>query len=96
MFCTLRTYRQPRISRLLTFLAALAASALPATTLAEDAQSIIAKMQELQMERYEDVDTYVVVQSVMGNRVAVGYERFDLSKQKGRRKIRIKRIYWPV
>lgn len=83
MYCTLRTYRRPRVGRLLTFLAALAAAALPATTLAEDAQSIIAKMQELQMERYEDVDTYVVVQSVVGNRVAVGYERFDFEASDG-------------
>jgi len=55
----------------------------PIAALAQDAESIMQTMQEMQMERYEGVNTYVVVQSVMGNKVAVGYERFDFTASDG-------------
>ena len=63
--------------------AAAAASYLPTAALAEDAQSIMQTMHEKQMERYEGVNSYVVVQSVLGNKVAVGYERIDFTASDG-------------
>lgn len=64
-------------------IAALTTIRMPAA-LAADAQSIIQTMQDMQLERYEGVDTYVVIQSVMGNKVAVGYERFDFEASDGK------------
>lgn len=55
----------------------------PRVALAEDAQSIIETMQKMQMERYEGVNTYVVVQSMMGHTTTSGYERFDFKASDG-------------
>ena len=62
----------------------LAVALSPAAAQAEDAKSIMQTMQSMQLERYEDVDTYVVVQSMVGNKVALGYERVDFTASDGK------------
>lgn len=61
----------------------LASGLLPVTTLAADAQSIIDKVMELQDERREGVDRYVVEQSVMGHISKVVFERVTVTGPDG-------------
>ena len=55
----------------------------PATAVAEDAQSILKKMQQKQVERWQGVDSYVVEQTIMGNRVPMFYERLTVTDANG-------------
>jgi hypothetical protein len=63
----------------ITYLAACGVAAA-----AEDAKSVLAKVQEKQLERWEGVDRYAVDQSVLGNRAALLYERYDVKTPGGR------------
>ncbi len=62
----------------------LLSAALPASVLAEDAQSILRKVGDKQIDRWQGVDAYVVEQSLMGNRVALGYERIEVKDPDGK------------
>jgi hypothetical protein len=50
----------------------------------ETAQSILEKMQQKQIERWEGVDSYVVEQTIMGNRVQLYYERITVAGPNGK------------
>ena len=52
--------------------------ALPIGASAQDAQSILEKVRDLQMERREGVDNYIIDQSIMGNRLIQLYERLEV------------------
>lgn len=67
-----------------TCLILLASGLFPATTLAEDAQSIINKVLELQDERREGVNRYVIEQSVMGHISKVVFERVTVTGPDGK------------
>ena len=67
-----------------TLLLVLLASATPLTVHAEDVQSILQKMQQLQLERWEGVNTYVVVQKLMGQQVTMGFERTEVQGPDGK------------
>lgn len=56
---------------------------LPASSLAQDPQSIMQLMLEKQRERANGVNTYVVDQSVMGNRVQRYFERATVLSEDG-------------
>jgi hypothetical protein len=51
---------------------------------AEDAQSILAKVREKQVQRWEGVDRYAVDKSVMGNRAMLVYEKFEVQGPEGK------------
>ena len=65
-----------------TLIACLAAYGVAAS--AEDARSILAKVRAKQVERWEGVDRYAVDQSVLGNRAALVYERFEVQTADGK------------
>ena len=44
---------------------------------AQDAQSILAKARELQLARWDGVDSYTVEQTVAGTKVVMDYIRVD-------------------
>lgn len=57
--------------------------ALPGTASSEDAQSILDKIHEKQVERWEGTASYIVDQSMMGNRTAILYERTEVTDVAG-------------
>lgn len=54
------------------------------TASAESVESILEKMQALQIERWEGVERYIVEQTVMGNRVAMAFERGEVQASDGK------------
>lgn len=58
--------------------------ALPAAVTAEDAQSILRTMGEKQIARWNGVNSYVVDQTVMGNRITQTYEKFEIQGADGK------------
>jgi hypothetical protein len=63
---------------------ALATVALfPIGSLAQDVQSILQTARDMQVERWEGVDTYVIDQSTMGNRVQSFYTRAEVEDSNG-------------
>ena len=67
---------------LTTVIALVGLIGMPAV--ADDAQSILAKVREKQVERWAGVDRYAVDKSVLGNRATLVYERFDITTEDGR------------
>ena len=61
----------------------LLALLLPVSAMAEDVQSILKNMQEMQLERWEGVDNYVVDQTTMGQRVTLGFEKTTVEGSDG-------------
>lgn len=62
--------------RFLLIVVALASAVVfPATAEAQDPQSIMQTMREKQLERWEGVDTYVIDQSIMANRMQQVFQR---------------------
>jgi len=57
--------------------------ALPGIALSEDAQSILDKAHRKQVQRWEGVASYIVDQSMMGNRTAILYERTEVKDAAG-------------
>jgi len=57
--------------------------ALPGIASSEDAQSILDKARQKQVQRWEGVASYIVDQSMMGNRTAVLYERTEVKDAAG-------------
>jgi len=57
--------------------------ALPGIALSEDAQSILDKAHQKQVQRWEGVASYIVDQSMMGNRTAILYERTEVKDATG-------------
>ncbi len=51
---------------------------------ADDAQSILEKMQQKQIERWRGVDSYIVEQTIMGNRARLYYERLTVTDADGK------------
>jgi hypothetical protein len=64
----------PRIS---IFIPLVLLVALPATTLAENAESILEKVREKKVERAEGVDNYTIIKSTNDIRTLVYYEKFE-------------------
>jgi len=65
-------------------LLAVVCSLLPVTVPAADARSVIDKMLELQAERREGVDRYVVEQKTMGHVSSVAFERTTVTGPDGK------------
>jgi hypothetical protein len=61
--------------RRLSITSILIALLLPVSAMAEDVHSILKKMQEKQIERWEGVNNYIVDQTTMGQRVTLGFEK---------------------
>jgi len=57
--------------------------ALPGIASSEDAQSILDKARQKQVQRWEGVASYIVDQSMMGNRTAILYERTEVQDAAG-------------
>jgi len=57
--------------------------ALPGIASSEDAQSILDKAHQNQVQRWEGVASYIVDQSMMGNRTAILYERTEVQDAAG-------------
>ncbi len=57
--------------------------ALPGIASSEDAQSILDKIHQKQVERWEGTASYIVDQSMMGNRTAILYERTEVEDAAG-------------
>jgi len=57
--------------------------ALPGIASSEDAQSILDKVHQKQIQRWEGVASYIVDQSMMGNRTAILYERIEVKDATG-------------
>jgi hypothetical protein len=57
--------------------------ALPAIAVAQDARSILQKMQEMQIARWNGVDNYLVDQSMMSNRTLLFYEKVSVTAADG-------------
>jgi len=57
--------------------------ALPGIASSEDAQSILDKARQKQVQRREGVASYIVDQSMMGNRTAILYERTEVKDAAG-------------
>ena len=57
--------------------------ALPGLASSEDAQSILDKVHQKQVQRWEGVASYIVDQSMMGNRTAILYERIEVQDATG-------------
>ena len=57
--------------------------ALPGIASSEDAQSILDKAHQKQVQRWEGVASYIVDQSMMGNRTAILYERVEAKDAAG-------------
>jgi hypothetical protein len=57
--------------------------ALPGIASSEDAQSILDKARAKQVERWEGVASYIVDQSMMGNRTVILYERIEVRDAAG-------------
>jgi hypothetical protein len=57
--------------------------ALPGIASSQDAQSILAKARAKQVERWGGVASYIVDQSMMGNRTAILYERTEVKDAAG-------------
>jgi hypothetical protein len=56
---------------------------LPAAAVAQDAQSILQTVREKQLERWEGVNTYVIDQSIMGNRAQSYFTRAEVADSDG-------------
>ena len=67
-----------------TVLALALCASLSISAKAETAQSILDKMQQKQIERWEGVDNYVVEQTIMGNRGRLYYERVTVAGPNGK------------
>ncbi|MEZ5566580.1 MAG: hypothetical protein R3F24_14215 [Gammaproteobacteria bacterium] len=65
-------------------LLSIAIVTMPLTAYAEDAHSILKKQQEMQIQRWKGVNTYVVVQTVMGNKVNLAFERGEIKGADGK------------
>jgi hypothetical protein len=52
--------------------------------MAEEVQSILKKMQKMQIERWEGVDNYIVDQTTMGQRVTLGFEKTTIQGPDGK------------
>ena len=68
---------------ILVYTAAFLLLALSVGASAQDAQSILEKVRDLQMERRAGVDNYIIDQSMMGNRIMQLYERIDVTGADG-------------
>jgi len=71
------------MNKSVTFLVFFVIGLLPASTFAADAQSIIDKVLELQDERREGVDRYVIEQKVMGQITTIIFERMTVTGPDG-------------
>ena len=63
-----------------------------ANAMAIDAQGVMACVQSKQLERWEGVNSYAVVKTVMGHGVAEYYERIDVEDKKGQVQTVFKRV----
>lgn len=61
----------------------LMCAALPKGAPAEDAQAVLEKVRQKQIERWEGVQSYMIDQSVAGNRVQLYFERVEVTDAKG-------------
>ena len=57
--------------------------ALPLAAAAQDAQSILQKVQEAESERWRGVNNYVIDQATMGHRTLLFYEKIDVTAADG-------------
>jgi hypothetical protein len=71
------------MQRFLALLLPIVLLALPGIALSEDAQSILDKVRQQQIQRWEGVASYIVDQSIMGNRTAILYERTEVKDAAG-------------
>jgi hypothetical protein len=71
------------MKRFLALLLPIVLVALPGIASSEDAQSILDKARAKQVERWEGVTSYIVDQSMMGNRTAILYERTEVQDSAG-------------
>lgn len=67
----------------LAFLVSIVLFTLPGIASSEDAQSILDKAHQKQVQRWEGIASYIVDQSMMGNRTAILYERTDVKDAAG-------------
>ncbi len=67
----------------LTLCSFAALLALPGIASSEDAQSILDRMHEKQVARWEGISSYIVDQSMMGNRAIILYERTEVKDAAG-------------
>lgn len=62
----------------------LVVAVMTQTALAETPHSIVQKMQQMQLERWEDVNSYVVSQSIMNQPVTLVFERTEVMGADGK------------
>jgi hypothetical protein len=62
----------------------LVAVALPVTVVAQDAESILRKVQQMEFERWNGVTNYVVDQATMGHRSLIFYEKTEVTAADGK------------
>lgn len=65
------------------FLCLAACASVPVAAWASDAQSILKRVHERKIERWQGVSDYTIDQSTMGNRVVLHYERIEISGSGG-------------
>jgi hypothetical protein len=70
--------------RSLILFSALIAVALPVTAVAQDAESILRKVQQMEFERWNGVDNYIVDQATMGHRSLLFYEKTEVAAADGK------------
>ena len=61
----------------------VACASFPVAAWADDAQSILQRVQERKLERWKGVKDYTIDQSMMGNRVLLYFERIDVADAGG-------------
>lgn len=71
------------MQRCLALLMSIVLFTVPSIASAEDAQSILDKARAKQVERWEGVASYIVDQSMMGNRTTILYERAEVQDAAG-------------
>jgi len=69
--------------RSLILWSAIFAAAFSTSAMAQDAESILRKVQELEQARWNGVDNYVVDQATMGHRTLLFYEKIEVSAPGG-------------